>query len=89
MSSLDRRSRSSGVVRTGRRRASAQGPVRTRAQQQRLGTRRGAHEQIGRELILSLIHEVLDQLEVLGLEFLTGSLETIDLVDLILLLARA
>ena len=50
--------------------------------------RRGGHE-VGREGVLGIVHEVLDELEVLGLELLTGSLETIDLLELGLLLSQS
>ena len=43
--------------------------------------RRGGHE-VGREGVLGIIHEVLDELEVLGLELLAGSLKTIDFLEL-------
>ena len=49
--------------------------------------RRGSHE-IGREGVLSIVHEVLNELEVLGLELLTGSLKTVDLLKLGLLLGQ-
>ena len=49
--------------------------------------RRGSHE-IGREGVLSIVHEVLDELEVLGLKLLTGSLKTVDLLKLGLLLGQ-
>jgi len=38
---------------------------------------------------LGIVHEVLDELEVLGLELLTGSLETVDLLELGLLLGQS
>ena len=39
--------------------------------------RRGGHK-ISGEGILGIVHKVLDELEVLGLELLTGSLQTVD-----------
>ena len=45
--------------------------------------------EIGREGILGIVHEVLDELEILCLELLTGSLETIDLLELGLLLGQS
>lgn len=53
-----------------------------------LGARRGAREQIGGELVLSVVHEVLDELEVLGLELLARGLEAVDLGKLVLLLGE-
>ena len=50
--------------------------------------RRGGHE-VGREGVLGIVHEVLDELEILGLELLTGSLEAIDLLELGLLLGQS
>ncbi len=44
-----------------------------------LGAGGSADQQIGRELVLSLIHEVLDELEVLSLELLTRGLQAVDL----------
>ena len=49
--------------------------------------RRGGHE-VGREGVLGIVHEVLDELEVLGLELLAGSLKTVDLLKLGLLLGQ-
>ena len=48
---------------------------------------RRSHE-LGREGVLSIVHEVLEQLQVLLLELLAGSLETIDLLQLLLLLLQ-
>ncbi len=50
--------------------------------------RRGGHE-VGREGVLGIVHEVLDELEILGLELLTRSLETIDLLELGLLFGQS
>ena len=50
--------------------------------------RRGGHE-VGREGVLGIVHEVLDELEVLGLELLAGSLETVDFLELGLLLGQS
>ena len=50
--------------------------------------RRRGH-QIGREGVLGIVHKVLDELEILGLELLTGSFETIDLLELGLLFGQS
>ena len=50
--------------------------------------RRGGHE-VGREGVLGIIHKVLDELEVLGLELLAGSLQTVDFLELGLLLGQS
>ena len=50
--------------------------------------RRGSHK-VCREGILSIVHEVLDKLEVLGLELLARSLQTVDLLELCLFLGQS